>query len=134
MVPLSMNKLDMRDYLYHAYSVKTLSVRSFIEQQSVRQGKPGSIKPQIKRWYRPQAKKYMTVELEQPFVWPETPKGDELQAWNNETFHKAKAENDEYGNRRGRLADAMYSSRDRKDMREQAQRLLEGKEKWRAGA
>ncbi|KAF1349120.1 hypothetical protein BDV97DRAFT_355057 [Delphinella strobiligena] len=132
-VPLSMNKLDMRDYLYHAYDIRTISIRSFVEQQPVTQGKPGSIKPALKRWFRPRAIKKMTVEMEQPFVWPEEPKGDDLKPWNNDTFHQAKKENEEYSDRRGRLADAMFSERDREDLRAQAEKLLKGEEKWRPG-
>lgn len=75
----------------------------------------------------------MTVEMEQPFVWPETPTGEDLQKWNHDTYHASQKENEEYQERRGRLADAMFSSRDRTEMREQAQKLLEGKEKWKPG-
>ena len=77
-VPLNMNKLDLRDYLYHAYNVRVVSVRSYIEQQKVTQGKPNAPKMQIKRWFRPRAIKKMTVELESPFVWPSTPTKEQL--------------------------------------------------------
>jgi large subunit ribosomal protein L23 len=32
----------------------------------------------MRHWFRPESKKYMTVEMEQPFVWPEIP---DLQPW-----------------------------------------------------
>jgi large subunit ribosomal protein L23 len=32
----------------------------------------------MRHWFRPDSEKYMTVEMEQPFVWPETPN---LQPW-----------------------------------------------------
>lgn len=70
-VPLSFNKLDMRDYLNRLYGVKVLAVRSFVEQQKVtrlrRDGKGYG------GWRRPQSKKKMTVEMKDPFVWPEPP-------------------------------------------------------------
>ena len=33
---------------------------------------------QPRHWFRPESKKYMTVEMEQPFVWPEVP---DLEPW-----------------------------------------------------
>ena len=36
---------------------------------------------QPRHWFRPESKKYMTVEMEQPFVWPETPS---LEPWGQE--------------------------------------------------
>lgn len=72
-VPLHFNKLDIRDYLQRLYGVKVLSVRSFVEQQKVtRMRKDG--KHGYGRLRRPQAKKKMTVEMKEPFVWPEPPK------------------------------------------------------------
>lgn len=132
-VPLNMNKLDMRDYLYHAYNVRTLSIRSFVEQQPVRQGRPNAIKPTFKRWFRPRAIKKMTVELEQPFVWPKAPEGEELEHWNHDTYTKSQKENEEFQERRGRLADTMFSQKDRDVMHDQAEALLQGKAKWTPG-
>jgi len=67
-VPLTFNKLDLRDYLFHAYGVTVLRVRSYVEQQKVQsKGKAA------RRWYRPRAVKKMTVEMDKPFVWPEEP-------------------------------------------------------------
>lgn len=73
-VPLNLNKLDLKDYLYHAYDVRVLSVRSYVQQQPVRQDRPGAIDPKPRRWFRPRAIKKMTVHLEKGFVWPEEPK------------------------------------------------------------
>ena len=68
----------MRDYLQRLYGVDVLSVRSYIEQQKVTR-----LKPMGKWGYgklrRPMSKKKMTVEMTQPFVWPEPPK--ELDAY-----------------------------------------------------
>lgn len=71
-VPLSFNKLDMRDYLQRVYSVGVVGVRSYIEQQKVTRMRP------MGRWgygrvRRPESKKRMTVEMKEPFVWPEAP-------------------------------------------------------------
>ncbi|KAI4127296.1 MAG: hypothetical protein LQ347_004664 [Umbilicaria vellea] len=72
-VPLRLNKLDLKDYLYHAYQLPVLSVRSYVQQQKVRQDKPDKLLPAQRRWYRPRAIKKMTVEMERPFVWPDEP-------------------------------------------------------------
>ena len=68
----------MRDYLQRLYGVDVLAVRSYVEQQKVTR-----LKPMGKWGYgklrRPMSKKKMTVEMTQPFVWPETPK--ELDAY-----------------------------------------------------
>ncbi|GAB7352466.1 hypothetical protein MBLNU459_g2874t1 [Dothideomycetes sp. NU459] len=131
LVPLSMNKLDMRDYLYHCYDIRVVSVRSYIDQQPVQQGTAKSIRPTMKRWTRPRAVKKMTVEMETPFVWPAEP--DDYTPWNKDTYEKARADNDAYSAARGRLHDTRVNADDRASLREQAQALIEGKEKWRPG-
>lgn len=131
-VPLNMNKLDLRDYLYHAYNVRVVSVRSYIEQQKVTQGKPNAPKMQIKRWFRPRAIKKMTVELESPFVWPSTPTKEQLnEQWSKDTHEQARKDNDRYAEMRGRLADAAVDRGERISMREQAKALLERREQWK---
>jgi large subunit ribosomal protein L23 len=70
---LNLNKLDIRDYLFHAYGVRVISVRSYVQQMPVRQDKPGAIRPQQRRWFRPRAFKKMTIEMDKPFVWPDEP-------------------------------------------------------------
>lgn len=71
-VPLNFNKLDLRDYLQNLYGVGVVSVRSYIEQQPItRMTRDGR---NIGAWRRPQAQKRMTVELREPFVYPEEPK------------------------------------------------------------
>ena len=72
-VPLSFNKLDMRDYLQRLYGVDVIGVRSYIEQQKITRERPMG-KYGYGRIRRPESKKRMTVEMAQPFVWPETPK------------------------------------------------------------
>ncbi|KAK7193471.1 hypothetical protein DPSP01_000033 [Paraphaeosphaeria sporulosa] len=73
-VPLNFSKYDLRDYLYHAYNVKVHSIRSLVKQLPVRD----TIK-QPRHWFRPENEKYMTVEMEKPFVWPEDP--ESWQPW-----------------------------------------------------
>ncbi|KAF3040940.1 hypothetical protein E8E12_007899 [Didymella heteroderae] len=67
-VPLDFSKYDLRDYLYHAYNVKCFNIRSYVKQMPIR-----DTTAQPRHWFRPDSKKYMTVEMEQPFVWPELP-------------------------------------------------------------
>lgn len=84
LVPLNLNKLDLKDYLYHVYNVPVISVRSFIQQQRVRQDKPDAKLPKARRWYRARSVKKMTVEMGTAdlgtgktggaFVWPEEEK------------------------------------------------------------
>lgn len=71
-VPLHFNKLDMRDYMWHVYGVRALTVRSFVEQQRVRAIDPDADIPR-RKWHRPPAIKKMTIEMDKPFVWPEEP-------------------------------------------------------------
>ncbi len=59
--PLNMNKLDLRDYLYHAYDVHIVSVRSYIEQQKVTQGKLTLSQDADQALVPPRAIKKMTV-------------------------------------------------------------------------
>lgn len=70
-VPLNFTKLDLKDYLLHAYKVKVLSVRSYVVQQKVKRIK-NLIEPR-KEYYRPRAIKKMTIEMEKPFVYPAEP-------------------------------------------------------------
>lgn len=72
-VPLNLHKLDLRDYLWNAYGVRVLGVRSYIQQQKVTNAHPGARGTTSNTWYRPRSIKKMMVELERPFVWPEEP-------------------------------------------------------------
>jgi large subunit ribosomal protein L23 len=89
-VPLEFNKLDLRDYLYHAYNVEVTSVRSFINQPSPRQ-KYGS----IGKWYRPRSQKMMIVELVKPFVWPDPPAEKDREPFDYKIFKKMEKERSE---------------------------------------
>jgi ribosomal protein L23 len=71
-VPLSFNKLDIRDYLKRAYGVHTIRVRSFVQQEKITRAKRFG-KPGFGPLRRPISKKKMTVEMTEPFVWPDLP-------------------------------------------------------------
>ncbi|KAK2627792.1 hypothetical protein QTJ16_002438 [Diplocarpon rosae] len=142
-VPLNMNKLDLRDYLWNAYGVQVLGVRSYIQQQKVRQDKPGAKRIQPRKWYRPRAIKRMLVELEKPFVWPEVPENfdeyvslllslfyDWLHEWEKDTFDAAQEDR--------KSNSEMYEpgfrekpAKDRKSIAEQAKAILKGEASWK---
>ncbi len=72
-VPLWFNKLDFKNYLKNVYNVDVLHIRSYVQQSRVeREERPGS-RTQGKL-FRPPARKKMTVELVDPFVYPEEEK------------------------------------------------------------
>ncbi|KAI9770628.1 MAG: hypothetical protein M1840_003220 [Geoglossum simile] len=121
-VPLNLNKLDIKDYLYNAYGIHVRSVRSFIQQQRVRQDKPNAKRPAHRRWFRPRAIKKMTVEMDKPFVWPEEP--DDFSAWDKESFD-AVAEAQEKLSEARRTGDSTPST-ERGSISAQAQRILGG--------
>ncbi|PBP18572.1 hypothetical protein BUE80_DR010651 [Diplocarpon rosae] len=127
-VPLNMNKLDLRDYLWNAYGVQVLGVRSYIQQQKVRQDKPGAKRIQPRKWYRPRAIKRMLVELEKPFVWPEVP--ENFDEWEKDTFDAAQEDR--------KSNSEMYEpgfrekpAKDRKSIAEQAKAILKGEASWK---
>ena len=75
-VPRRLNKLDLKDYLWHAYGVPVLRVRSRLRYEPPVFGRPGQQAPQMKRWRRRVPSKRMTVEMALgpkggDFVWPE---------------------------------------------------------------
>jgi large subunit ribosomal protein L23 len=113
LVPLDFSKYDLRDYLYHAYNVKCFNIRSYVKQMPVR-----DTREQPRHWFRPESKKYMTVELEQPFVWPEVP---DLEPWGkkqkeNEVRDAVKANG---------AADSSDAREAAKTLRQQVQKLLQ---------
>lgn len=127
-VPLWFSKLDLRDYLYHVYNVRITGVRSYVKQQRVEMEKVhGRIK--VNRWHRPRAKKFMTVELERPFVWPAEP--EDLSAWNKDEMEASRELNEKMSELMGPRKDTMINEDRRKSMREQARALLEGRVRWK---
>ncbi|CAK4034893.1 related to ribosomal [Lecanosticta acicola] len=129
-VPLHFSKLDLRDYLWHAYNVGTLNIRSYVKLSRVQSGKPGGQMPLIRRWHRPQSTKYMTVELVRPFVWP--PEPESFSAWNKGETEQMNKTSKDVQKQQGQAAKT-YINKDRAErMREQAKELLEGKVRWKA--
>ncbi|KAI9884827.1 MAG: hypothetical protein M1823_003389 [Watsoniomyces obsoletus] len=127
-VPLDLNKLDLKDYLYHAYNVRVLSVRSYVQQQRVREDKPSAIIPRPRRWFRPRAIKKMTVQMEQGFVWPEEP--TDFKAWDKETYDTVK-EAQELDKKSMRPESINEPTPERTSIAEQARRMLRGEETWK---
>ncbi|KAI0840935.1 hypothetical protein F5Y06DRAFT_294206 [Hypoxylon sp. FL0890] len=131
-VPLTFNKLDIRDYLLHAYNVPVLGVRSQLTQRRPRQSKLHQ------RIYRPPPVKTMTVELQKPFAWPKEP--EDLEPWNLPHLEKRyKAMDQQKKWREGVEEKGTFPLRDeggagieKIELRKEAQRLLkEGK--WENG-
>jgi len=77
----------------------------------------------------------MTVRLSEPFYWPEEPTEEKLEEdWNKKTFQSAEDANEAFGQRKRREAQKIFVDKDNiKEMRIQAKRLLEGKERWEPG-
>jgi large subunit ribosomal protein L23 len=129
-VPLSFNKLDMRDYLYHAYNVRVRNIRSAVYQFPIQLYKQKTINGREIPWqvygsgaYRPPSIKKMFVELEKPFVWPQDPV--DLSPWEKEVYDMA---NDERDMEERQLDD---EAEERKAYREQAKQYLSGEKKWK---
>lgn len=131
-MPLKFNKLDIRDYLLHAYNVRSVGVRSAIMRRPIRKH------PLTMRMHRPRPIKYMTVEMDKPFVWPKEPTAEERKIWHNEETekrieqHKKHQERMELFQKHGKLPDPteMKRSKDRTMLAQQAKDLLSGKTKW----
>lgn len=67
-VPRLFNKLDLRDYLWHVYGLRTLKITTQLLHSKFVRGSFDRAR------YRPGQRKKMTIEMEEPFVWPEPPK------------------------------------------------------------
>ncbi|TVY25331.1 54S ribosomal protein, mitochondrial [Lachnellula hyalina] len=130
-VPLNLNKLDLRDYMWNVYGVPVRGVRSYIQQQKLRQDKPGAKRPAPRRWFRPRSIKKMMIEMEQPFVWPEEPTN--FDEWDKDTHDAAKKERE--------ATEATFRpdirekpTAERKSIAEQAKALLRGEDTWTPAA
>lgn len=67
LVPRNFNKMDLRDYLWHVYGLRALNVTVQLLHAKFTRG------PDDHARYRgPQFKK-MTIDMEEPFIWPELP-------------------------------------------------------------
>lgn len=89
-VPKSFNKLDLRDYLFNLYGLRALNITT-----QLLHGRYVRLSAFSGRFRGPQIKK-MTIEMEQPFVWPEEPAAGEVARWNKkfqDELNKYKEEN-----------------------------------------
>ncbi|OAX85565.1 hypothetical protein ACJ72_00059 [Emergomyces africanus] len=127
-VPLTFNKLDIKDYLKQAYGVDVLKVRSYVEQQKITREKPCG-KDGYGKWRRPMARKKMTVEMTEPFVWPEEPA--DYKPWEKDRYFEAKKYQETASETLAPDAkNKPLPEKKREAIAEQAKRLLEGKEAW----
>lgn len=65
LVPRNFNKMDLRDYLWNLYGLRALNVTS--QLSPVKLSRTGA---DYSTYRRPQVKT-MTIEMDEPFVWPE---------------------------------------------------------------
>ncbi|KAK6457528.1 ribosomal protein L23-domain-containing protein [Scheffersomyces xylosifermentans] len=65
LVPKSMNKMDLRDYLWHVYGLRALNVTVQLLHAKFVRG------PYDYARYRGPQYKKMTIDMAEPFVWPE---------------------------------------------------------------
>jgi large subunit ribosomal protein L23 len=124
-VPLTFNKFDLRDYLFHAYSVDVTSVRSFINEAAVKKkhGTRG-------KHYRPRSQKMMIAELVKPFVWPEPPAKDDRDDFDYDIFSKMESARSKHLKKRAdpskipMLSQAKLLPPDRAMLKEQAEEFM----------
>ncbi|MCJ1448845.1 MAG: hypothetical protein MMC23_009364 [Stictis urceolatum] len=124
-VPLDINKLDLKDYLYYAYNIPVLAVRSYIIQPPLTRGGSGNKNPQS--WHRPRSTKFMIVEMQDPFVWPEEEK--DLEGWDKKAFLEAEKAQRQLNERS--VLKGLAPRLDVDIISKQAKELREGKEAWR---
>ncbi|CAG8920899.1 unnamed protein product [Penicillium salamii] len=128
-VPLSFNKFDLRSYLWNLYGVGVLGIRSYVQAQGItritRDGKGYG------PWRRPKSQKRMTVELKEPFAWPEAPKDMapfEFESWKKaELWQKEQQDSENPKRNSGEEPDHKL----RAAFKEQAEALRGNKETWR---
>lgn len=67
LVPRNFNKMDLRDYLWHVYGLRALNVTVQLLHAKFTRGMDDHA-----RYRAPQYKK-MTIDMEEPFIWPKMP-------------------------------------------------------------
>ncbi|KOS22851.1 54S ribosomal protein L23 [Escovopsis weberi] len=129
-VPLRFTKFDLRDYLWNLYGVEVTKVRSYVKQQPLMQRNDHS-----RSWYRPQPLKVMTVELAQPFQWPEVP--EDLAPWSKELWDMRKESQEEQNEQQVQmqkgqipLISRLAQSKQRKELASLAGQMLRGEVEW----
>lgn len=140
-VPRTFTKFDLRDYLLHAYGVMTHRVTSWVASLPIQRkeqawyGRPGDT-----RSYKPMPLKYMSVELDRPFVWPKDP--EDTSPWDTAMFRRLEKEQTDKqrehalnykGQTPTRNENQYRRERDRRMLTDQARALLEGRATWDNG-
>ncbi|KAK6544582.1 hypothetical protein TWF694_001270 [Orbilia ellipsospora] len=125
-VPLSFNKLDLKNYLKNAYGLSVLGIRSAIRQQAVEMKQIGKKRTYIRR----RSEKRMTVEMAEPFVWPEEPK--DLEKFDNQLYtniekYKSHIRDQAMDVGRGRWYDTSVRKRLSEAVKEQERAAAEGR-------
>ncbi|EFR03224.1 mitochondrial ribosomal protein subunit L23 [Nannizzia gypsea CBS 118893] len=126
-VPLTFNKLDMKDYMKRVYNVDVIKVRSYVEQQKVTRELPRG-RQGAGPMRRPEAKKKMTIEMTEPFVWPEEPR--DFEQWEQKTFFEAKKMQEDFQASYAHDAPMKAPTRKRELLAKQAKQVLKGEEQW----
>ncbi|EGD90130.1 hypothetical protein H112_02603 [Trichophyton rubrum D6] len=126
-VPLTFNKLDMKDYMKRVYNVDVIKVRSYVEQQKVTRELPRG-RQGVGPMRRPMPKKKMTIEMTEPFVWPEEP--EDFGPWERDTFFEAKKMQEDFQAAHAHDAPMKAPTRKRQMLAEQAEQVLKGEEQW----
>ena len=123
----------MKNYLKFIYNVEVIHVRSTVIQSKVERARDGgrgfSKGSASGRLYRPMAQKKMTVELVEPFVWPEEVKN--FEAWEKDSYWQTAKENMEAQRAMAPESILRPNVKQRKSIAEQAKELLEGKARWK---
>lgn len=130
LVPLNLNKLDLKSYLYNAYNIRVLHVRSFVMHgRMVRDPRTNrkSRKPRVKK---------MTIEMDGPkaaFVWPDPP--EDMEPWDKKMTDMVQKQEIQRSTSttEGGTDVKLVPTEKRKLLRRQAQDLLSGKTKWTPG-
>lgn len=112
----------------------TTAVRSSVKQSPVERKKNG-----VGAAFRPPARKFMTVELTRPFVWPEVP--EDKEPWNHRLFKarqqaQEQQQEDTQRQQQGKLKypSEEKPSAERRALRERAEKLLKGEATWETDA
>ncbi|KAL2853215.1 hypothetical protein BJY01DRAFT_77800 [Aspergillus pseudoustus] len=126
-VPLNFNKLDLRDYLQRLYGVGVLRIRSYVEQMKVTRMKRNE--NGYGQLRRPRSKKRMTVEMKQPFVWPEAP--EDMSPWEKDQFFKAAKYQDNIQKSQQFENKTKPNTEEREAFEAEANKLLDGSKPWR---
>ncbi|KAG6044809.1 hypothetical protein E4U17_000380 [Claviceps sp. LM77 group G4] len=129
-VPLTFTKFDLRDYLWNVYNVEVTKVRSYVKELPLTQRHANT-----RSSYRPLPLKVMTVQLVQPFQWPEKP--TDLEPWYNTLWrtrekmsNKHKAEQTAKQESKIPLMSRKPYSKERKLLADLAKKMQSGEVKW----